>query len=265
MTYPSATAEKVLNEVKIRSSDDLRYLEEIAWERKALVRVKLISGAEARLTTYGDRAVITISSAISNAHRKRFSIAHELGHLEMHRYRSMLSACLSEDIRDDDVKEAGRQLEREANRFASALLLPERFFKPLCDEGDPSLDHIAELAHKFDTSLTATALRYVRFTEAPVALVYGEDQDIKWVAQSAELKKLQLFIHARRKLDSTSLAVRQSQRRQHVPIDIWFDEGKFDKNAQIMEHSWPMPRHNAVLTLLWQDEDITGEDDDWMW
>ena len=261
MTYPSATAEKVLNEVGIKSSDDLRYLEEIAWERNALVRVKLISGAEARLTTYGDRAIITISSTISNSHRKRFSIAHELGHLEMHRHRSMLSACLSEDIEEGAMRDAVNIMEREANEFASALLLPKRFFKPLCDTGGPSLDHIGELAHKFDTSLTATALRYIRFTEAPVALVYSKRGEIKWVRQSDELKELQLFIHNRRRLDDTSIASRGLPMQRHVPADIWFDEGQFDKSAQIMEHSRQMPNYDAVLTLLWLDRDIVDDDD----
>ena len=157
-------------------------------------------------------------------------------------------------------------MEREANEFASALLLPEAdSSSPCATTGGPSLDHIGELAHKFDTSLTATALRYIRFTEAPVALVYAEDQHIKWVGQSAELKELGLFIESGRRLHSTSMAARQSRKQQHVHADIWFDNKKLDDNAQIMEHSWPMPRHNAVLILLWQDEDITGEDDDWMW
>ena len=255
----------MLNEVGIQTPNDLRYLEEIAWERRALVREKILSGAEARLTAYGDRAIITISSAVSNPRRKRFSIAHELGHLEMHRHLSSLSYCLSGDIRDDGVKKASKQLEHQANEFASALLLPERLFGPLCDEEDPSLDYIRDLADKFDTSLTATALRFIRFTVAPVALVYTEKGLIKWVGQSAELKEQQLFIDSRRRLHSTSMAARQSRRRQSVPAAIWFDNRKLDDNVQIMEHSWDMPNYDAVLTLLWLDEGISGEDEDWMW
>ena len=264
MVYPADIAEKVLNQLGIKSPEDLQLLEEIAWTRGAIVQQLPMSSAEARLVIDRNGAVITISSTVSNPQRKRFSIAHELGHLEMHRHLSSLSRCLSGDIREDEVKDAGKRLEHEANVFASALLLPERLFKPLCDTEDPSLDHIAELARQFDTSLTATALRYMRFTEAPVALVYAEDQDVKWVGRSAELKGLGLFIESGRRLHSTSRAARQSRKQQHVHADIWFDNRKLDDNAQIMEHSWPMPRHNAVLTLLWQDEDITGEDDDWI-
>ena len=126
MSYPTFAAEKVLNELQINSPDDLRYLDEIAWTRGALVRQMPLSSAEARLTIYRDKAVITISSMVSNPQRKRFSIAHELGHLEIHRHRNLLSVCLSDDINYNEVKDTGKKLEQEANEFASAFLLPER-------------------------------------------------------------------------------------------------------------------------------------------
>ena len=263
MSDPAYTAEKVLTSLHINSPQEfwLWSLEEIAWERHALVTEKLLSSAEARITIYRDKAVITVSTAISNPQRKRFSVAHELGHFEMHRYRSSLFLCSSEDINEGDVKDVVNQLEREANEFAAALLLPGRLFQPLCDEEDPSLCHIGELAHKFDTSLTATALRYIRFTEAPVALVYSKRGEIKWVRQSDELKALQLFIHNRRRLDDTSIASRGLPMQRHVPADIWFNEGQFDKSAQIMEHSRQMPNYDAVMTLLWLDRDIVDDDD----
>lgn len=262
MSYPTFAAEKVLNELQINSPDDLRYLDEIAWTRGALVRQMPLSSAEARLTIYRDKAVITISSMVSNPQRKRFSIAHELGHLEIHRHRNLLSVCLSDDINYNEVKDAGKQLEQEANEFASAFLLPERFFEPLCNTEDPSLNYIEGLARLFNTSLTATALRYVHYSYEPVALIYSENQHIKWVQQSTELKDLRFFINGRRKLDSTSMAIRQSSKQQHVFANIWFDEGEFDVDAKLMEHSWQMPNHNAILTLLWLDQEIIDEDDD---
>ena len=263
MTYPTAAADKVLNQLGIKSPAALQRLEDIAWTRGAEVRYAPLSSAEGRLIVDRGKGIITISPTGSNWQRKRFSIAHELGHFEMHQHRNSLFLCSSEDINEGDVKDVVNRLEREANEFASALLLPERLFQPLCAEEDPSLDHIAELARQFDTSLTATALRYMHFTESPVAVTYAENGQIKWVGQSAELQEQQLFIHARRKLDSTSLASRGICRQQHVPADTWFDEGRFDKSAQVMEHSRQMPNYGAVLTLLWLDRDIVEDDDYW--
>ncbi len=264
MSYPTRAAETVLDSLPINTPADLRFLEEIAWERGAEVRHTPFANAEARVTIYRDRGIITISSAVPSAHRKRFSIAHELGHFELHRYRKTLSVCLSEDINDDETKTAGKLLEQEANEFASALLMPERFFRPLCDVEEPSLNHIEELANTFDTSLTATALRYIRYAAEPVALVYTENQYIKWVQRSEELKARHLFIHAPRKLDNASRAFRRLSSQQPVLASAWFDEGKFDDSAEILEHSWQMPGYNAVLTLLYLDPEIFDEDDDEM-
>lgn len=261
MNYPTFAAEKVLDELHITSSDDLLLLDEIAWARGALVREKRLSGAEARLTIYRDKAIITISSTVSNPQRKRFSIAHELGHLEIHRHRDLLSVCLSDDIAYNGVMDTGKKLEQEANEFASALLLPERLFKPLCDTENPSLNYIEELSQLFDTSLTATALRFVHYSYEPVALVYSEHQRIKWVKQSSELKEMGIFIHGRRKLHNTSMASRGINKQKYVLASIWFDEGRFDQSARLLEHSWQIPSQRAVLTLLWLDEQITDEED----
>jgi len=266
MTDPTRAAEKVLDSLPIRSPADLRFLEEIAWERGALVQQTPFASAEARVTICRDKGIITISSTVPSSQRKRFSIAHELGHFELHRYRKALSVCLSEDINDDEARTAGKQLEQEANEFASALLMPERFFRPLCDVEEPSLDYIEELADTFDTSLTATALRYVHCSEEPVALVYTENQYIKWVQRSDELKERHLFIHAPRKLDNASRAFRRLSSQQPVLASTWFDEGKFDGSAEILEHSRQMPGYNAVLTLLWLDPEIfDAEDDQMIW
>lgn len=55
--------------------------------------------------------IIWINRNISND-RKRFSLAHELGHLVMH-------------LRSDDLEKSENQKEIEANQFASEFLMPE--------------------------------------------------------------------------------------------------------------------------------------------
>ena len=61
---------------------------------------------------------------VNQAHhhlRQRFTIAHELGHF-------LLGHGLGEEHQEetvDDVFDKPRPIEREANRFASALLMPE--------------------------------------------------------------------------------------------------------------------------------------------
>jgi len=109
---------------------------------------------------------------MADPRRRRFSIAHELGHLEMHRLQSRLALCTGEDIDDWRGRRASAHREQDANEFAAALLLPERFLGPLCTHKAPSLELVAELADTFEVSLTATALRYLHFCNEACAVVF---------------------------------------------------------------------------------------------
>lgn len=74
-------------------------------------------------------------------HRRRFSVAHEVGHFVLHylpeRGRAGLFTCTSRDMEESAVPAAGgaRALhvrrEVEANRFAGALLMPEESVRAL--------------------------------------------------------------------------------------------------------------------------------------
>lgn len=269
MPLPYAAAERVLNEVGVMHQADLGLLELIAWERKALVQYKHLDGAEARLAVVGQKAIITISTTIEDPYRRRFSIAHELGHLEMHRIQSSIALCTGEDIDDWRARRARANREQEANAFASALLLPERFFGPLCRQQEPSLDRIAELAKAFQVSLTATALRYMDFCTEPCAIVFSQNGTIKWFQGSKDFEDLRVFIDVPSRLDRSSYASLFFQgdsipsTRHRVYASSWFTSGRYRHDASIYEQSWPMPKYNAVLTLLWVFDVIEDEDSDY--
>lgn len=276
MPFPKTSAERVLDELGISSIEDLQLLEKIAWARGALVRYKKLGGAEARLTAVGKPAIITVSTSIVDPHRKRFSIAHELGHLEMHRYQTALSLCTTKDIKywcpgePDEKRNYDRDLEQEANIFASTLLLPERFFAPLCVDQDPSFDLISSLANEFNASLTSTALRYVCVSDEPVAIVYSEANRIRWFQESesfAEIRgELGVFIDVRSKLDASTRAAFFFSNGgippgiKSVKASAWFTSGNYSETATIKEHSIAMPNYDAVLTLLWIDDELDGDD-----
>jgi Zn-dependent peptidase ImmA (M78 family) len=263
---PVLLAERVLDELGIDNPGDLEHLDLIAWERGALIQERHLDGAEARVTVAGRRAVITVSTAIKDIRRKRFSIAHELGHFEIHRRSILLALCLSDDLNDWGEQQLSTNREREANEFAAALLLPERFFSPLCLNPEPSIDYLTELADCFNVSLTATALRYVQFCDEPVAVVFSQDNRIKWFQGSKDFKELGeelgVFVDVRSRLDPSSGAVKFFQGHpipvgwRRVDASAWFRPGRYRTNATIQEQSIAMPSYNAVLTVLWVDDDI---------
>ncbi len=260
---PEALAERVLNDVGICSPDDLSLLTEIAWQRGALVRDGSLSGAEARLVVVGQRAIITVSGALE-PRRKRFGVAHELGHLELHYRRSPFALCLDADL-DSWISRQQPDIEQEASQFAAALLLPERFFAPQCRVHDPSLEQIAGLADRFDVSLTATALRYTQFCDDSLAIVYSESGRIRWFRGSKDFQELGVFVdvggvpHQGTYGDRYSGRATMLRTARRVPASGWFRPGPYQPRAKIVEQSWPMPSRNAVLTLLWVDEDIQDQ------
>lgn len=274
MAYPLKTAERVINELGIVSPEDLEFLEEIAWARGALVRYEPLEGTEARLMAVGKPAIITVSTNVVNKYRQRFSIAHEIGHLEMHRHENSLNLCTKEKMNDWWTGISGKEVkyntEQEANLFASALLLPEPFFAPLCDIDDPSLDYISTIADKFNVSLTSTALRYLAFSEEPLVIIWSENNHIRWFQETqafTELREdLRFFIDVRSKLD-TSTRASLFFRSGSIPPGIksvsasaWFTPGEYSKTVSIKEHSIAMPIYNATLSLLWVD-DVIEEDE----
>lgn len=171
MASGATAADRLLDELQISHPGDLDLLDKIVWARKALIREVPLAGSEARLN-YNPvgRSIITISNNIGNLERKRFSVAHELGHLELHARSRMLHLCNKEDIQYRK-KKGGQQIEEEANEFASHFLLPSRFLLSRFSNKTPSFDIIVSVASNFHVSLTATALRFLDFTDEPLAVL----------------------------------------------------------------------------------------------
>ena len=67
-------------------------------DRNVLVREGALSGSEAYLIRKGNKGIIRVRKDIPEAGRKRFAIAHELGHWEMHSEETQLKFCSEDDI-----------------------------------------------------------------------------------------------------------------------------------------------------------------------
>lgn len=271
MSFPESVANRLIDELRIIDKADLLRLEEIAWARGALVEYQKLDGAEARLVVAKGRGVITVSTKITDQRRKRFSIAHELGHFEMHQNTQELSLCLNEDIKEINKKTYNSisNLEVEANEFAAELLMPRTFFEPLCIKEEPSLSYISELADMFLTSLTATALRYIKFCNEPLMVALTKNNRVSWFQGSPDFERLKedlnLFIELDSKLDTskaTDLFSGMSNpiKKRRVKASNWFTSGNFEKNATITEHSIYMPNYESVLSLIWIDEDLEEDE-----
>lgn len=122
--------------------------------------------------------LILYNSAVSSEGRKRFTIAHEFGHYILHRHQQDLFECGDDDIETGDNNE--RDIEAEADLFASTLLMPLDDFRRQVDGQPISFDLLGHCADRYGVSLTAAALRWTEIAPNRAILVARRDDHMLW-------------------------------------------------------------------------------------
>jgi Zn-dependent peptidase ImmA (M78 family)/DNA-binding XRE family transcriptional regulator len=93
------------------------------------------------------RPIVLLSADKANAFRSRFDLAHEIGHLILHKH-----------IPRTDERDRYNQIEKQAHRFAAALLLPaESFAREV--RVPPNLDNLLTLKQRWGASVAAMMMR----------------------------------------------------------------------------------------------------------
>lgn len=251
----------ILREHGIRLPQEID-VQAIASLRGAFVREETLEGCDGRLIKKGRHGIISVRADTAEMGKKRFTIAHELGHFELHDQSADLIMCSGEDV--DQWAARGTPTEVEANIFAVELLMPEDMFKPRCQNVQPRVEVIQTLADDFRAGLTATAFRYITFCPFRCAIVLSRNNKIeraKWTEDFGYV------VPRHWKLDVHSIAAeffahnRVSPEPFRVPASAWLDSEKLSPRATVTEQSWGFKNYGFVLTLLWLDEDFEREED----
>lgn len=227
-------------------------LEDIAYANGIVVMESRLDGAEARLIRNNTNGIIRVNERIMQPGRKRFAIAHELGHWFLHSRVSQVLACTAEDM---IAKYKASPPELEANFFASELLMPSDLFRERIRSQEPSLDLIQQLAFEFAASLTATAVRYVELRDDYCAVVFSENGKIRWWRVSSSFGR-EAWIESGSPLSRRSLArsihdgETISQQPQEVDLDAWISTDDLDCDT-ILEHSMRLGQTGQIMSLLW--------------
>lgn len=227
-------------------------LEDIAFARGVIVTEGFLDKMDARLVRIGEKGLIRVRQNISHLGQKRFAIAHELGHWELHKKESQFFACTSEDMVASYKKSPQ---EGEANMFAASLLMPSILFVDHANNKEFSFKTISSLAEYFITSLTATAIRYVDLSHDYYAIVCSEAGKIRWWRGSNDFEN-KFWIIPGTKLSKNTLAGsffynnHKSEGSDQVGIDAWCDKGSYCESYTFIEESKYFERYNQVITLL---------------
>lgn len=249
-------ARLVCKALNITSPTDI-VIEDIAMARGVYVTEGRLDGAEARLLRSGQRGLVRVKADLLELGRKRFAVAHELGHWEMHGERSPLALCTGEDI----AAYGGTAPEIEANAFAGELLMPTLLVRPHCDGVTPRLDAIRAVAQEFRTTLTAAAVRFVEECRETCVVVFSVGRKVKWWRAS---ERSRIWIEPGWDLDQRSSAWdgKESRHMEDVAAPAWFLDSPAGVRRRVMEQSVRLGRYNTVLTLLWVTDDEDERDED---
>lgn len=169
-------AEKLLWKYGVSSPEEIA-LEAIAFDCGVLVRHHDLQGSDARLVAVENRGIITVNS-LNSPQRQRFSIGHELAHWFYDRTGDGMLSCSKDDVSPRNQQDKSR--EASANRFSADLLLPPYLIVPRIKARHANINLAQEVAHDFNVSVPAAAIRIVRHSDQPAAVVVHGQGGRSW-------------------------------------------------------------------------------------
>ncbi|MDO3441825.1 ImmA/IrrE family metallo-endopeptidase [Agrobacterium sp. V1] len=185
--------------------------------------------------------------------RRAFTIAHEFGHYVLHRGLVEQDERFDGGIYCDENsvdRRAGEGIEKEADQFAAALLMPfHDFRRQISSKEQPSLERLGEVAKRYGVSLTAAILRWLEYTESRSMLILSNEGFALWAKSSEPALKSGRYIRTKNdmfELPQLSATVRQdfglSIGVKH-PVGVWFNE-------PATEMCFRSDRYDQEITLL---------------
>jgi Zn-dependent peptidase ImmA (M78 family) len=197
--------------------------------------------------------------------RARFTFGHELGHYFIDEHRNALAAGLAPSHPSICEYESDLLVEKEADHFASNLLMPTYSFKQLAAPTALGLEGILKIAEHFGTSVTSTAIKYAQLDIVPCAVIKWNKDGFGWKWLSTETFRARYH----KTIESVNYLPEDSPTAkavagEHVPaqgffsagttVSAWFpyvDDGGY-RNAILIEQAVPLGRFGA-LTFLYPE------------
>ncbi len=189
----------------------------------------------------------------ARAERKRFTVAHELGHFILHRKVQSTFNCDKESVYSgiDTLK----KIEREADDFASNLLMPGNMLRDRIEGKCIDFHLLGDLAKEFGVSLEAMCIRLVKYTDKRAVLVYWDHGFLKYQWPSGGARRTRVRLRQtgdpQEPLAGT-LAVDEEIKQEwdgvEMPAGVWCTSEANDIRLRELKHTYA--DGNRVLSLL---------------
>lgn len=196
--------------------------------------------------------------------RRRFTIAHEIGHYVLH--GAPQQPCAPRVI--EGWKEGQPVPEREADTFASELLLPFVEVTQYVNRRWPSMQVISDTSEHFGSSMMAASRRFCDVATQACAVVWSSQRQIRWFHPSPSFAHF-IPVGSHVGFDSLAYRVYEGQsaptEMEDVPAEAWIKSSWLRDDAVVSEQSLSMPFYEGCLSLIWVrrpiEEKPTAEDE----
>ena len=132
---------------------------------------------------------ILYNPSITSVGRINYTLGHEWGHYLCHRAAAPSGfECGVSDTLGGTIEQ-----EREADRFASYLLMPLNDFRAQVGRDRMTLDLLRHCADRYEVSLTAAALKWLESTPLIAAVVVAENGFVLWSRPSGAARRARLY------------------------------------------------------------------------
>jgi Zn-dependent peptidase ImmA (M78 family) len=229
-------------------------------------------GVSGFLMRVGNQFGILYATHVKNDGFIRFTVSHELGHyfLPGHCEHLFPPEVFLHESRSGYLSHDPR--ERQADTFASALLMPENLFLAALREAGSGFEAIEKLAKSCRTSITSTAIRYARFAEDPVAVIVSRGNSIDYCFMSAAMEEIRglRFLGKGTVLPPNSLTASFNRDEANIAGGLqeggystladWFDG--VSSGIEMKEDVVGLGTYGRTLTVLFSDEALPDDEDD---
>ena len=190
-----------------------------------------------------------------NTARGRFTLAHELGHYYIDSHRVGLKSGILEPHPSTINPKQFSRIEREADYFASNLLMPEPRFKGAIFRNKFNPDLLDKLQRMFNVSRTACAFRFADIGNHPIMIVFSENHKVLWKHSSSDFK-YKFLLYEKRVPENTVMGEyfngkhNETYKTEKIwAIDIFNYVTDDDLNLTVNEYC--IAYKNKTLSIFW--------------
>lgn len=248
-----ANAANMLKQYRIKKHSQFNLFEIMNAEGLLIQRVNLENsiGSISFDAGYG---IVSIDANIKDEKQSRFIAAHEFGHFVNEREKPGFYRCTGEMIFGTG---GNLNLESDASRFGVELLMFEQWFLDFIKGKRFGKKLLTEISDYFEVSLSSSALRYAELGTTPTAMILSKNGKVEWSCLNKSF--CYSWIPKGYKVNNLSYAFdffdgeEIPDEPETILADAWFlEDSAYRKDHFLFEQNIPMPRYDAILSIVWE-------------